>query len=189
MEFYVLENTQCSYRYCSTWQVLKFHFSEESAVDWWLLTTISTNLITCIISFCHVQNCGIHQGIHLSPQLPLAGFTHTAMLHTSQTQRLTFHKNLFSPRAVCFSSFCMTLSDALLYKLDSYVRALNILHTWIRVHFSHKQRARHFTQCWHFLFWFKLVMVLDLQRSHTCFSSLALLLSVISFKKGQFKMK
>ena len=50
----------------------------------------------------------------------------------------------FSPWVVCFSSFYMSLSEALLYKTDSYFRALNIFHTWLRGVFpphTHSQRV------------------------------------------------
>lgn len=64
-------------------------------------------------------------------------------------------KVLFSPWVVCFSSFCVTLSEALLYKTDSYFRALNILHT---VFIPHSKCVQHFTPCSHWLVWFKLCM-------------------------------
>lgn len=59
--------------------------TEQSASDWLPLTVITARLITCIISLCHVQNSRIHQGAHLSAQLTLTAFTHTAALQTSHT--------------------------------------------------------------------------------------------------------
>lgn len=50
----------------------------------------------------------------------------------SRAQALKKKKVPFSPWVVCFSSFYMSLSEALLYKTDSYFRALNIFHTWLR---------------------------------------------------------
>lgn len=93
---------------------------EQSPCNWLLPTVITASLITCIISFYHMQNSRIHQRTHQSAQRLLAAFTHIAMLQTPGTQPLCMQKLIFSPWVVSFSSFYMTLSEALLYKTDSY---------------------------------------------------------------------
>lgn len=64
----------------------------------------------------------------LPPLLIRPRFKH----HTLARPGLKKKKVPFSPWVVCFSSFYMSLSEALLYKTDSYFRALNIFHTWLR---------------------------------------------------------
>lgn len=86
---------------------------------------------------------------HLSARLTLTAFTHTAALQTSHSraQALKKKKVPFSPWVVCFSSFYMSLSEALLYKTDSYFRALNIFHTWLRGVFPPPTPPHTHSQC------------------------------------------
>lgn len=82
-----------------------------------------------------ILSCGIHQGTHSSAQLFLAANSYRSYGHASNIRNTIpcLAKILFSPWVVCFSSFYITLTEALLYKTDHYFRTVNILNTRLSV--------------------------------------------------------
>lgn len=77
-----------------------FHFSSVLKSAVFTHFHYTSDYLHGIISFCHVQNSGIHQGTQLSAALLPVAIIHLLMLQTSGTQLV---KVLFFPWVVCLS--------------------------------------------------------------------------------------
>lgn len=131
--------------------------AEQSATDWLLLTVIVAFLITSIISFCHVQNSGIHLGTHLSAQLLCAAFTQMVLPQTHQTRSpLPCKSSIFS-----LSSLPLIFLHA--FKWGSPCRNRQLfqssehISSFAWIFFSPPGHdSCYYSPCFDFLWWFKL---------------------------------